>query len=769
VPPLLSRPLDALVASDPGLSRLRMGLAGACCVAANLAAEALVGTALGLAPATLLPTMILGAVIAMIGSNALARPMARESLRAALFFPVAMGVGLVVGTLVGGSLWLSHLVFVAVMFGAVYVRRFGLDFFFYGFLLWMGFFFSLFLHPTPGQLPHLMLAVVVGTAVVTLLCTTVFRPHPRRTLQRIFRSMVARRSRLLRLMASRLRAQTQRERERLTRRIFDERVLFDEMVLMSDGWAANARALPVGWSAETLRRSLLEGQLSLDLVGWSALHLVQAPPRVRSLAARALVHLADGDDRSARRVAALLERLMERESAHGRADGAPDPADAADGADGADGEVLGGDRLRREVRSLVRGIEEVVRRPADPHLPPDLERNAEFTPAAALTGLGLLPGPPSVAKDVRARGARWNPVVRAQATTRQAVQVAIAGALAIIAGTLISDSRYYWAVIAAFVVFTGTGTRMDSFGKSLNRVIGTVLGLVIGIALAALTAGHPMIELAVILISVFCGFYLIRISYAYMMLFVTILVAQLYGILGLFSDALLLLRLAETVAGAGIGMLVALLFAPVSTRDTVARAEREVAAAIGDLMEGAALARREPGPGHQQDVDALLLATIGARRRLALAAAPMTRYHLTEHRPRRVRRRLTVVATAVSIARTVTSRAMAPITTGDALDARVADACEAVAALARSIADPDAPSPIGDGAGHRSAGRRAADAAQGERLEEVRAAVGAAPAPGDRPQGAHAARTDGATEDETLEMLSLLARSLRELGEPAAR
>nr|WP_246483050.1 FUSC family protein [Brachybacterium halotolerans] len=759
---MLSRPLDALIASDPGLSRLRMGLAGACCVAANLAAEALLGTALHLEPAALLPTMILGAVIAMIGSNALARPMARESLRAALFFPVAMGVGLVVGTLVGGSLWLSHLVFVLVMFGAVYVRRFGLDFFFYGFLLWMGFFFSLFLRPTPDQLPHLMLAVVVGTAVVALLCTTVFRPHPRRTLARVFRSMVARRSRLLRLMASRLRAQSERDRDRLTRRVFDERQLFDEMVLMSDGWAASARALPVGWSAETLRRSLLEGQLSLDLVGWASLHLMQAPPRVRSLAARALVHLADGEDESARRVAALLERMMARE-------GAPGQGPAADGA-------MDAERLRREVRSLARGIDELVQRPADPHLPPDLERNAEFTPAAALTGLGMLPGPPSVAKDVRARGARWNPVVRTQATTRQAVQVAIAGALAILAGTLISDSRYYWAVIAAFVVFTGTGTRMDSFGKSLNRVIGTVLGLVVGIALAALTAGHPMIELAVILISVFCGFYLIRISYAYMMLFVTILVAQLYGILGLFSDALLLLRLAETVAGAGIGVLVALLFAPVSTRDTVARAEREVAASIGDLMEGTARALRDPGPGTPHEVDALLLATIGARRRLALAAAPMTRYHLTEHRPRRVRRRLTVVATSVSIARTVTSRVMArtasegpmdptaptaptaPTVPADArtVDPRVADACDAVAALARDVADE-------------------------ERVAEVSAVVGAARASEDRPMGspaapstpsttgAHAARTARTWEDETLEQLSMLARSLREIGHPAAR
>ena len=81
MPQLLSRPLDVLIASDPGLSRLRQGLAGAVCVSAVLLVEALVGTALGLPGPSLVISMILGAVIAMIGSNALARPMARESLR----------------------------------------------------------------------------------------------------------------------------------------------------------------------------------------------------------------------------------------------------------------------------------------------------------------------------------------------------------------------------------------------------------------------------------------------------------------------------------------------------------------------------------------------------------------------------------------------------------------------------------------------------------------------------------------------------------------
>ena len=43
-------------------------------------------------------------------------------------------------------------------------------------------------------------------------------------------------------------------------------------------------------------------------------------------------------------------------------------------------------------------------------------------------------------------------------TTKQAIQVAIAASLAIVVGELVSPSRWYWAVIAAFVIFAGTNT-----------------------------------------------------------------------------------------------------------------------------------------------------------------------------------------------------------------------------------------------------------------------------------------------------------------------
>ena len=55
-------------------------------------------------------------------------------------------------------------------------------------------------------------------------------------------------------------------------------------------------------------------------------------------------------------------------------------------------------------------------------------------------------------------------------TTRQAVQASVAASLAIVTGDLVSPARWYWAVIAAFVVFAGTNTWGDTLTKGWQRL-----------------------------------------------------------------------------------------------------------------------------------------------------------------------------------------------------------------------------------------------------------------------------------------------------------
>ena len=85
-----------------------------------------------------------------------------------------------------------------------------------------------------------------------------------------------------------------------------------------------------------------------------------------------------------------------------------------------------------------------------------------------------------------------------------------------------------------------------------------------------------------------CGFYLVSISYAAMIFFVTIMVSQLYSELHEFSASLLTLRLEETAIGAAIGIAVALVVLPTSTRDTVTSARSRYYTALGELLHASA-------------------------------------------------------------------------------------------------------------------------------------------------------------------------------------
>src|SRR5699024_635302 len=207
------------------------------------------------------------------------------------------------------------------------------------------------------------------------------------------------------------------------------------------GWAEYARALPAGWTAERLRRRLLERQLTVDLTIWSTGALLEAPSLLRAQAATALRHSSAGEFDRAFRAASKLVRMTELDSG-----------------------------FRSAAIGLSRALEERAQQAVPPPLSEELHAvpGSDFQAAASLTELGTLPGSPSVSTDVAARGGRWNPFSQVKATTRQAVQVTVAGLLAILAGTAINGQRYYWAVIAAFVAFTGTGTRMETFNKSLS-------------------------------------------------------------------------------------------------------------------------------------------------------------------------------------------------------------------------------------------------------------------------------------------------------------
>ncbi|TWP39041.1 FUSC family protein [Leekyejoonella antrihumi] len=666
---------DAVVGSDPGLTRLRQALFAALAMAGALAVELALCLLTHANQMSTVVAMLLGAMVAMIGSNALGGTGGWSKVRTAAFFPVAMGLGIGLGVAVGTHIDVMLMTFVAVMFVAVYVRRFGMDFFFYGFMLWMGYFFSSFLHATVSTVPHLMLAIVLGTAWVLLLSVTVTRTNPKRTLRRVRSSFNARARRLARASAYLVMADPDDATEvaRRRRKVGAQRGRLAEAALMIDGWSADSDALPQGWSASAVRRRLVDLQLCLGQLTTASQDLVGADRELRRAAVQALWALTLGHNADAATAAAHLRGLAESDR-------------------------LGTADERRSARHLAVGVLDYVELEPDIGEPPGVTGldDDQFTPAVALA-FGYLPGSPAVVRDVDARGRRWNPLSRLDFTTRQAVQVAVAGALAIVFGRMLDPHRYYWAVIAALVAFAGTGTRSETALKATNRVIGTLVGLFAGILLAHLTTGHTVWTLAVIVVSMSCGFYLVRISYAYMIFFVTIMVAQLYSVLHEFSDDLLFLRLKETALGGLIGIVVGLVVTPVSTRDAVESVRRNLLLSLRDFLLAIRGHLQPNEPTDPPDLDGPLRDLDTRLRALLQVGAPLTRPLLAANSPRWARHNLTLYADTVRRAQALTRSVRAEAGTDEHLAAAVTALARTTAALAAISSPLGAAPPPGPG------------------------------------------------------------------------
>ncbi|MDI5972974.1 carboxypeptidase regulatory-like domain-containing protein [Streptomyces sp. SL13] len=700
---------DRVVASDPGLNRLRMALSAALAMASTMALEYGFARATHAGAQGTLVAMLLGTIMAMMGSMALAGAETWPKVRTAVFFPVAIGAGMLIGVSVTGRTDLMLCVFVAVMFVAVYVRRFGMPFFFYGFMLWMGYFFAAFLGATVSAVPSMLEAVCVATAWVLLLACTVLRTNTRRTLGRVRRAFGARARAVARACADLLEADRAdaRRQERLRRTLHARQLRLAEAALMIEGWSAEPGALPAG-AGPALRRRLLDAHLAVDALAVSAEALateggpmVAPAARIAGLVARreyaaaeALARpllTAPGTDTPGRPAGPSFDAAGHLDDAAFDAPGAPQPGEPGDSTGTAgDGHW--------PAHHLAAAVVEFTTLSAEPPLTRTApaarsgpgagdsaedavlvaESVGEYEPTLTLIQ-GMLPGSASVAGDVKARGHHWNPLSRSSLVTRQAIQVAVAGTLAIIAGRELSEARYYWAVLAAFIAFAGTATRSETTIKAANRVGGTLVGLGAGIGLAHLTAGHTYWVLAVIVASMSCGFYLVNISYGSMIFFVTIMVSQLYSVLHEFSAGLLVLRLEETSIGAAIGIGVAIVVLPTSTRDTVSTARQRYFAALSDVLRACAR-RLEPatatanGPvgedgtvrvgapvrdqaGADAELEALTRTLDHRLQQLALVARPLTRPLVWRNDPRQVRHRLTLFA---SVTRHTRALALAP-------------------------------------------------------------------------------------------------------------
>jgi uncharacterized membrane protein YccC len=167
---------------------------------------------------------------------------------------------------------------------------------------------------------------------------------------------------------------------------------------------------------------------------------------------------------------------------------------------------------------------------------------------------------------------------------RLATRVTLAAGLGMAGGMALSTQRWFWAVLTVYVVFLNTRSRGDTIYKGIQRLGGTLLGIVGGLVVATLLAQHEGLQAAVLLLSVFGMYYLFLISYTAGIFCVTIMLGQIYGMLGAPLETVLQLRLEETAIGAAAAVFVAACVLPTRTRDQVMQSGRNVLAALAGAV-----------------------------------------------------------------------------------------------------------------------------------------------------------------------------------------
>ncbi|OBB81674.1 hypothetical protein A5760_15335 [Mycobacterium colombiense] len=542
-----------MIGSDPGLLRLRMAARTTAALGLSLLALFILTRATG-QPLTV---ALLGVVITMVASRSVNEPDPHQQRITMALLPLPAAASITAAAVLAPHTVASDVVFVIVVFTAAYIRRYGARGRALGMVAFMSYFFTLYLRARIAELPWMIGAVAVGTVCTYVMSAYVMPDRPERVLRATIRALRARMAIVLDTTAEAVR--TGRLDERRRRRMRTRTIRLNETALMVQSQIedkADPGTLWPGVTAEQLAPWLLDAELSIEWVATAGRRAaviacedpdsMPAPTRVALVDALTqlsrAIRLPEPD--GLRRAADCAQRLLNDQSQP-----AADPA--------------GDDEGSAAVRRLALAIINAASSTSDVRA--IVDRVAAGRPLD--DGDGGRPQPPEDA--VPDEAAEDEPATGLRPTTRQAIQVSVAASLAIVVGELVSPARWYWAVIAAFVIFAGTNSWGETLTKGWQRLLGTLLGVPCGVLVATLLTGHKTAALAGIFVCLFCAFYFMAVTYSLMTFWITTMLALLYGLLGQFSFGVLMLRIEETAIGAVIGATVAVVVLPTNTRTAI--------------------------------------------------------------------------------------------------------------------------------------------------------------------------------------------------------
>ncbi|MFI9650431.1 FUSC family protein [Streptomyces sp. NPDC052040] len=536
------------------------------------------------------PHLVAGSIAAMVATFAI-----RENERVPQAVTLALGLPVALAAVSLSALLNSHrvagdLFFVALIFSAVYGRRFGDRGTALGLIGFQVYFLSLFVGTTVQGLPGLYLTLVVAFGCAAVVRFALVPELPAKILDRL---RAAFRARLAQLISAQL-ALLDAEPEDLPK-VLDE-VRRRTAALHETAMMIQAR-LDEGTSDESMarlvQRRIADAEITAERLGLLlltarsaeradtiTLHLPGAPvPSGRPLPMRDEATATLHRDLAALRLLVLrpvaqdtgtaLSHMRNRLLGYREEDNLP-PAPAA-------------------VQDVFRGIGEAARAVLGLRTALDGPQDeSDDTPATARSREELDAEDASIGgSEEAARAEEEEPTGLQRPTTRAAVQVAVGSALAIVGGEFLSTQRWYWAVLTCWIVFINTASTGEILVKGSRRLVGTVLGVVAGIGLAGLVGHHTWTAFALVLLCIFAMFYTAPLTHTLMSFFVTAMLGLLYTLLHTYSASVLLLRIEETALGVVCGIVAAAVVLPIHTHRRTNELLATTLTRLADVTEGA--------------------------------------------------------------------------------------------------------------------------------------------------------------------------------------
>jgi hypothetical protein len=211
------------------------------------------------------------------------------------------------------------------------------------------------------------------------------------------------------------------------------------------------------------------------------------------------------------------------------------------------------------------------------------------TLARALAGragfIAAAPVHPAPAKPQAATGHRM------AATTKMALQMAVALGAAFAVGRTLFGLHWTWTVLTAFIVCSGNRGRADVIYKAALRLTGAAVGTLAATAIAGAFPPGDRWSIVAIFAVLSVGLWLRQINYAFWAAGMTAALALLYGYYGQRGPGVLGTRLEAIGIGAVLAVAASWLVLPVRTTDVI---RRDVAAALGALDGYLAALTEEP-------------------------------------------------------------------------------------------------------------------------------------------------------------------------------